>query len=96
MPLLARFTRHNPVLLWLQRHGWTQGATFPGVWLALRNMQERGKKYGTEQVSYAQQDHRKDLLDKFFQASKEHPNFVQQKEILSLSLTMIIAGAETT
>lgn len=36
-----------------------------------------------------------DLLDKFLKARHTHPKAVTEKEVLSLSLTMVLAGAET-
>lgn len=92
MPLLNRLTYHNPVLLWLQKHDWGSSATFPGVGLALKHMQERGQK-----GRVATQKHKHmDLLDKFRQASKEHPDVMTDKEILSMSLSILVAGSEPT
>lgn len=39
---------------------------------------------------------REDLLDKFLKAKETHPKAMTDREVLSLSLTMILAGAETT
>ena len=39
---------------------------------------------------------REDLLDKFLKAKETHPKAMTEREVLSLSLTMILAGAETT
>ena len=36
-----------------------------------------------------------DLLDKFLKAKETHPKALTEREVLSLSLTMVLAGAET-
>ena len=36
-----------------------------------------------------------DLLDKFLKTRQTHPKAVTEKEVVSLSLTMVLAGAET-
>ena len=36
-----------------------------------------------------------DLLDKFLKARETHPKAVSEREVMSLSLTMVLAGAET-
>ena len=37
----------------------------------------------------------KDLLDNFLEATETHPKFMTEREIVSISLKMILAGAET-
>lgn len=90
-PVIDKFLRHNPLLLWLERKGVFQGSTFPLVPLVAKNMRERLTYYQKKEES-----EREDLLDKFLHAKETHPHVVTEREVLSLSLTMILAGAETT
>ena len=85
--------RHNPILLWLERLGWFHGSTFPGATLAVQRMIERKKQYEAGKVKKGSE--RQDLLDTFLRAQKENPGKVSDREVLGLSLSMIIAGAET-
>lgn len=94
MPIVDKFLRHNPVLLWLEKQGVFQGSTFPGVPFAVRHMRERVEYYANRDA-FENKD-RGDLLDKFLKAKAEHPDIVTDKEVLGLSLSMMIAGAETT
>lgn len=94
MPIVDRFLRHNPVLLRLERQGVFQGSTFPGVPFALRHMRERINYYANRDPSDTKD--REDLLDQFLKAKAKRPDSVTDKEVLGLSLSMMIAGAETT
>ena len=94
MPTVDKFLRHNPVLLWLEKQGVFQSSTFPGVPFAVRHMRERVEYYANRDP-FENKD-REDLLDKFLKAKAEHPDTVTDKEVLGLSLSMMIAGAETT
>lgn len=92
--MVATFLNHNPILLWLERRGWFHSSPFPGAPLALKHMRERQKRY--ENNNPTTEGSREDLLDKFMKAGKQHPDIVREKEILGLSISMIIAGAEST
>lgn len=92
-PLLDKFLRHNPVRLWLDRVGIYSGATFPLVPLVAKHMNNRLDYYRTKDDNESK---REDLLDKFLKAKETHPKAMTEREVLSLSLTMILAGAETT
>ena len=39
--------------------------------------------------------HGEDLLDKFLKAKEKHPKTMSEREVASISMTMILAGAET-
>ena len=80
--------------MWLERSGVFQGSTFPGVPFAIRHMQERKAYYANRNASEVKE--RDDLLDKFLKAQFEDPEVMTDKEVLGLSLSMIIAGSETT
>ena len=94
MPIIDKFLRHNPVLLWLEKKGAFQGSTFPGVPFAIGHMRERVVHDSNSDAS--EKKARSDLLDNFLKAKAEHPDIVTDKEVLGLSLSMMIAGAETT
>lgn len=93
-PIVDSFLRHNPALLWLERRGWFHGSTFPGAALAVQHMKERQKRY--ESNDPTGDSTREDLLDKFLKAGRQHPDIVKEKEILGLSISMIVAGSEST
>ena len=78
--------------MWLERQGAFKGSTFPGVPFALKHMKERIGHNRDSSVTKK----REDLLDKFLRAKAEHPDVVTDVEVLGLSLSMMIAGAETT
>ena len=92
-PILDKFLRHNPVLLWLDRVGIYRGATFPLVPLVAKHTNERLEYYRTKGDNESK---REDFLDKLLKAKETHPKAITDREVLSLSLTMILAGAETT
>lgn len=94
MPLVDIFLRHNPVLLWLERQGWYAGNTFPGVTFAIERISERQRE--REKAAGDSGDRREDLLDKFRRAKSERPEHITDKEVLSLSLTTMLAGAEAS
>ncbi|MCJ1386172.1 hypothetical protein MMC17_009298 [Xylographa soralifera] len=92
-PNLDKLFRHNPVLLWLERRGFYQKSTFPLVIFVAKRMKARVSYYETKRDTETKND--EDLLDKFFKAKEAHPKAMSEKEVLNLSLTMVLAGAET-
>lgn len=94
MPALDLLVRHNPVMMWLQKRGLFVSSTFPGVSFAIKHLQDRQQRY--KPSARVEGDDFKDLLDKFLDAKSEHPQIVTDRELLSLSLTMMFAGSETT
>lgn len=95
MPILDLFLRHNPVLMWLEQRGLYQGSTFPGVPFALRWLRERQKQYDAS-LTWDGVESREDLLYQFLKARQEEPHSITEQEVLGLSLSMMIAGGETT
>ena len=85
------FFRHNPVLMWLEKRGWYRGDAFPGTSFALQRIWEREHQKSTQESA----DRREDLLDKFRRANRERPEYITDREVLGISLTLLIAGAET-
>ena len=91
MPSVDIFLRHNPILMWLERRGWHTGNTFPGATFAIQRIQEREQ----QKLAGNDPDRREDLLDKFLRAKSERPEHITKKEVLGLSLSTMLAGAET-
>lgn len=56
-------------------------------------MRARINYYNTKKDSETKEN--EDLLDKFLKAKETHPNFMSDREVLSISMTMVLAGAET-
>ncbi|KAM0804317.1 cytochrome P450 oxidoreductase [Usnea florida] len=92
MPWVDLLLRHNPLLMWLERRGWYMGNTFPGATFALQRIRNRDQQKPTE----IGDNRREDLLDKFRQARRERPEHITEQEVLGLSLSTMLAGAETT
>ena len=70
-----------------------KGATFPLVPLVAKHTNDRLEYYRTKGDNESK---REDFLDKLLKAKETHPKAISDREVLSLSLTMILAGAETT
>ena len=94
MPTVDVCLRHNPVLMLFERREWIKSSTFPGVPFALAHMRKRQSSAETKGNFHTSD--REDLLDKFLEAKRERPDVVTDTEVLGLSLSMMIAGAETT
>ena len=94
MPSLDRLLRHNPLLMWLARRGILEGSTFPGAKFALGRLQERKVTKSEEKPN--EEGPRQDLLDSFLRAKDEKSDVFTDREVLGSSLSMLIAGAETT
>lgn len=91
MPILDKFTFKNPLLLWLNRRGWLN----PSVPLKQAvTRQFTARKQHSEEAKGHISD-RETLTDRFLAAEKEHPEKIELKP-LKHSLTMIVAGSETT
>lgn len=92
MPTVDLFLRHNPILMWLEKREWIASNTFLGIPFAVNHIRERQARYDAEKHTA----NREDLLDKFLKAKRERPEIVTEREVLGLSLSMMIAGSETT
>ena len=82
------------MLLWLERQGLYKGSTFslgPFVGKRMRDRIAQDKRRKPDDEPKGAED----LLDKFLKARETHPKAVSDQEVLSLSLTMVLAGAET-
>lgn len=94
IPAIYLFIRHNPIWLWLERKEWISSSSFAGVPFAVKHMRERLKRYAAD-VEKNTSD-REDMLDRFLKAKQERPEIVNEREVLGLSLSMMIAGSEPT
>ncbi|KAL8709010.1 MAG: hypothetical protein Q9220_006219 [cf. Caloplaca sp. 1 TL-2023] len=90
VPFLDYLFWKNPLLLWLSKCGWYD-ATSPTVPFALRHLGGRLKA-----VDGQKREGREDLLAKFLKAKRDHPDIINDRTVLGLSLSMVNAGSDTT
>jgi cytochrome P450 len=91
MPILDYILNKNVFHMQLQRWGISK-TVFPITKFALARAAEREKRLEGEE----QETVHVDLLSKFVQAQKEHPDFMTDDRVLTTCLSMIVAGSETT
>jgi len=94
MPWLDRFLKKNPVLLWLNARGFMSSATSPIALFARKRMIERANQEKAEPSSNVIQP--LDFLARFQQAAKEDPSFLDDRQILGLTISSVFAGADST
>ena len=91
MPVLDSMTFKNPLLMWLNRHGWfnIRNPLHPIIY---RQFNDRKQYWEGTQGRPTDRD---TFSDKFLLAKKEH---AEDKEFqpMSHSVTMVVAGSETT
>jgi cytochrome P450 len=96
IPILDRLIHKNPFKLALERWGWIK-KVFPVTAFALAREAERGsidsKPSESDDLSSEQGT---DLLSKFKQAQKDHPEFMTDSQVLASACSMIFAGSDTT
>ena len=90
---MDKLLRHNPVLLWFQRRGLFRASTFSLGFFVGKRMRDRINYYKTGKDFETKEG--EDLLDKFLKAKEKRPEFMSEREVASISMTMILAGAET-
>ena len=91
MPVLDRLLRKNPLWLWLNRRGlFASTMSVRGAFAA--NAQEERRLFHKERSERTEES----LTDNFIRAQEEHPDVIGPKEFLSLGLTIVAAGSETT
>ncbi|KAL4980057.1 hypothetical protein BDW66DRAFT_156696 [Aspergillus desertorum] len=92
MPWLDKLLWKNPVYNILQKWGLTDNS-HPVAIFARQRMNERlAVDIGTNTESQQRQD----LLTKFIQAGKDRPEFMTEKRVLTMAVSMAFAGSETT
>ena len=79
--------------MWLERKGYYQSKAFSLGPFVGQRMKERIMRQKTAPDFETKES--EDLLDKFLKARQTHPKAVTEREVMSLSLTMVLAGAET-
>jgi len=105
MPILDLLFEKNPLRLYLERWGLSK-KVFPATKFALTRSEERAAEMAKVRLNGVD-DPRPDkpsssttagtdLLTKFNAAMHDHPNFMTDTQVLSLSLSMVLAGSETT
>ncbi|KAE9372699.1 pisatin demethylase [Stipitochalara longipes BDJ] len=94
MPWLDLLWMKNPVLLWLSSHGLLSNTISPVALFARKRMMERENQERREAPLNETQP--LDLLSRFQQAAKKDPTFLNDRQILALTLSSIFAGADTT
>ncbi|KAF2668506.1 cytochrome P450 oxidoreductase [Microthyrium microscopicum] len=106
MPILDLLLKKNVIRMQLQRWGLWK-TTFPATQFALDRQAERENEMNIikqkgigalKDVSQAESQENRgiDLLSKFTQAQFEHPEIMTNDMVLTTSLSMVIAGSETT
>lgn len=91
MPLLDKITFKNPLLMWLNRRGFLNPSN-PLAPVVTRQFIARKQHW---QDAKGRVTDRETLADKFLTAEKEHLEVIELKPF-DHSLTMIVAGSETT
>lgn len=91
MPWLDQLFWKNPVLELLSRWGLRDNSS-PVALFARARMQERltASKIDSKNVP------REDLLTQFLKAHEAHPEFMTEKRVLTMAVSMAFAGSETT
>jgi cytochrome P450 len=81
--------------MWLNRHGWFNIQASETVPFALAAQQQRRELRASEKLEKSQ-DTEDTLTDKFLKAQEEQPESFGPRELLSLGLSIMAAGSETT
>lgn len=92
MPMLDSLWLKNPLLGYLNRLGIID-STFSVVTFAKARMAERTN---TETIENGGTNKPPDLLSKFQEASKKHPDIMTPARVLTMAVSMAFAGSETT
>lgn len=99
MPILDSLFWKNPILLWLGRRGWYNKPS-PTIPFAVKHLTQRlrAAKQTTdgEGTSSIGEGKREDLMAKFLNAKRDHPETVDDKEMLGMAISMVNAGSDTT
>lgn len=95
MPLIDLFLGKNPIKLKLEKWGFIK-KVFPVTKFALDRAAERQGDMEKGPVPGAPETKGVDLLSKFQQAQRDHPDFMTDKQVLASCTSMIFAGSETT
>jgi cytochrome P450 len=94
MPWLDLLWKKNPVLLWLSDRGLISSATSPVALFASKRMTERENTEKQEAPTNVNQT--LDFLAKFKQAAKKEHAFMNDRQILALTISSVFAGSDST
>lgn len=89
MPALDRVFLKNPVLLWMSKHNIGQGSA-PVVAFSKKHMDARRDK------PEAQDSTARDFLSRFQEAHEKDPEFVDEPNVMALTVANMFAGSDTT
>lgn len=93
MPWLDLLWKKNPVILWLDDRGLITNDTSPVVPFAGKRMAETENQ--EKQVSlHAHQP--LDFLARFQRETREDPDFLNDRQILALTISSVFAGSDST
>lgn len=91
MPVLDKFMLKNPILLWLNRRGLFCGKPHPIVnWAVKAYMSHKSNKASSGESTT------RTLLGAFSRAKDLHPSKLNDAHCISLGISMVVAGSEST
>jgi cytochrome P450 len=94
-PMLDLLLRKNVIKMWLNRHGWFNRQASETVPFALSAQQQRRELRERAKLNQKKPT-AETLTDKLLVAQEEYPESIGPRELLSLGLSIIAAGSETT
>ncbi|KAH8659962.1 putative cytochrome P450 [Xylariales sp. PMI_506] len=92
IPILDRLLWKNPILSYLNKLDIASTTGTGAVNFAKARMAER-LSTPTKEIA---EDMPTDLLNKFLKAQQDHPEFMDDRKVLAMALSMTFAGSETT
>ncbi|KAL2830469.1 hypothetical protein BDW59DRAFT_170061 [Aspergillus cavernicola] len=95
MPWLDKLLWKNPIFDALQKWGLVDNS-HPVAIFARQRMTERMPTDPANDLGTTTQAQKEDLLTKFMKAGKDRPEFMTEKRILTMAVSMAFAGSETT
>ena len=100
-PVLDKWLKKKPILMWLNRRGYFNGKPLPSLTFAAeaqleRRRQREQKDLDAKSERLGHQSTEETLTDKFLSVQEAHPGSLGPSEILSLALSVIVAGSDST
>ena len=80
--------------MWLNSHGWLNKPS-PTVPFALKHLKQRLNTDIEEKGSYTRPT-REDLLAKFLNAKRDHPDVLNDIDVFGMTISMVNAGSDST
>jgi cytochrome P450 len=93
-PILDRILRKNPILMWLNSHGYW--LTKPSAFLLFAIDSQQRRREILKTSSQVEDEGEEPLTDKFLRAQEKDPEVIGPLEVLSLGIALVIAGSGTT